>query len=61
MKLLHLHTLDGKEVIINADNIEMYGIDSETSKTWILTNYLKGKHIIVNEPMHVIDSMFNLE
>jgi hypothetical protein len=61
MKLLHLHTSQGREVIINAENIVTYCFDSETGETVLVTNYLTGDRIRVVESLADINRKFEMD
>lgn len=57
MKLLKLHS-NGKQVYINADNITAIGWNNENGKVNLITNYLKGIRIEVDEPLFEINKQW---
>lgn len=59
MKILHLHS-NGKNVYVNAENIMCYCWDSEDGKVVLVTNYLKGTKIKVDEPLWQINEQFTM-
>lgn len=59
MKILKLHQ-NGKLIYVNAVNIECYCWDSEDGKVVLVTNYVKGSKIKVDEPLWQINEQFDL-
>lgn len=57
MKILKLHS-NGKLVYVNAENIMCYCWDSNNGKVVLVTNYLKGTKITVDEPLWKIEEQF---